>query len=148
MFGSAEQPTGRYWFDDESPFQRIDISFESPEEYASCERFDGNITLREVYSVEQAVLPDAKIQPLDLAITEQEKDIGWRIYLGLSALKHHMRKLELIERSAPEVVKLQEALVDLPREATLAGGHVGELGYRVLDMIGHVLEGSEKQPKK
>src|SRR3954470_4293230 len=32
MFTGVSQPSGRYWFCNESPFHRLDVSFHSPEE--------------------------------------------------------------------------------------------------------------------
>src|SRR5207248_11234760 len=35
MFSSVSQPSGRYWFCNESPFHRLDVTFHSPTEHAA-----------------------------------------------------------------------------------------------------------------
>src|SRR5256885_10953171 len=35
MFSSVSQPSGRYWFCNESPFHRLDVTFHSPSEHAA-----------------------------------------------------------------------------------------------------------------
>jgi hypothetical protein len=97
-FSVGQQPSGRYWFADESPFNRLDVSFYSPDGFEVVCRdalhADHPVTVRSEYvRVEQSTPPPGThlrpIGPLD--ITPAEQAIGRLLYMHLEAAKAHRR---------------------------------------------------------
>ena len=99
MFRGVAQPSGRYWFADESPFHRIDISFYSVADYIIVCR-DGlknghPVTMREEYSATAApdLMRDQSLcgPATAAAIQPHETDAGRCLYFHLEAVKQRMR---------------------------------------------------------
>ncbi len=140
MFGNASQPTGRYWFVDESPFHKIDISFHAPSDY---QRLIGQptlmgypVTFQEVFSRTAAAAPvdlPAPCHPVE--ISEYEREIGARIYFLQRAIKLFDRGEW--ERSIVEerYNALLSTLGNTDRSAVMGGGAIGELAYRMIDIM-------------
>lgn len=99
MFTGVPQPSGRYWFADESPFHRIDISFYLVADYlALCHDRSKNghaITMREEYSA--AAAPDpmrdrSSYTPVPAVVIQpHETQAGCCLYFHLEAVKDRMR---------------------------------------------------------
>lgn len=135
-FSTAEQPCGRYWFADESPFQKIDISFESADEYTAClnggSKLGFAIKTLEVYKrsgLAPYAFKDIKGEPL--YINEVEQKIANNIYRSLRSLKHCFRG-DMDNRGFDELLAAEK---DLLRDTTMAGGHIGELVHTICGYI-------------
>lgn len=142
-FSAREQPLGRYWFVDESPFNRLDISFESPEDYQSRlenpEISGYAITYREIYSGDKDAASASSIttELFLLPASDHETRIGILIYFSLSAIKHHLRTGSILDKDIPRIRGLFETLPTLPRDTVMSGGGIGELAHQTTDMLTH-----------
>jgi len=92
MFSAGRQPSGRHWFADESPFNRLDVSFYAPDGFEVVCRAglhaDNPVTVRSEYMPGAASTPPAgahlrPIGPLD--VTPAEHAIGRLLYMHLEA---------------------------------------------------------------
>ena len=100
MFTGVAQPSGRYWFCDETPFHRLDIAFHSTTDYANAlrngVRAGHPIQPRREYLAESMpdAIADSTIYPSTepVQITDRETEVGRLLYLHLEALKFSMRK--------------------------------------------------------
>lgn len=143
MFTGVAQPSGRYWFADESPFHRIDISFYSVADYIEVCR-DGlksghPVTTREEYSA--AATPDLmRDQSLygpatAAAIQSHETEAGRCLYFHLEAVKQRMRG-----RGGPGKHDARETRAALARAieqseaVSFGGGDFVALARRCLDL--------------
>ncbi len=139
MFGNAPQPSGRYWFVHESPFHKIDISFESRTRYQDLlshpEQLYYPITVREVYRQSEPPAATALPSPFHpVEITEYERELGMRCYLLLRGIKYFQRgEWERAELEA-RYHALRATLGDTPRAAVMGSGAIGELAYRFIDI--------------
>jgi hypothetical protein len=141
MFTSMGQPSGRYWFADESPFHRIDISFYSVAEYVEVCR-DGvkgghAIRAREEYVASGAadLARDRTMYEAGAAVTiqPQETEAERCLYFHLEAVKERMRG----RRGKRDWRETREALVRAIEEcgaATSGGGEFVGLARRCLDL--------------
>jgi hypothetical protein len=100
-FSVGQQPSGRYWFADESPFNRLDVSFYTPEGFEAVCRdgvhADFPVTVRSEYVRGEAptTAPGAHFHPSGpLRITPGEQSIGRLLYVHLEAAKAYRRKLD------------------------------------------------------
>jgi hypothetical protein len=125
-FTGIEQPSGRYWFCDESPFHRLDISFLSSEAHAAicCSgvRFGHPITIKPEHVADLPPDPytDARLfSPVGrLEITARERHIGRLLYVHLEATKCQ-RRGRPIKRSITET---RAALLDAASSSMSAAG--------------------------
>lgn len=140
-FTSAQQPSGRYWFVGESPFHKIDISFDSMEDYEALLQGGGrlghNIIAHEVFRRSCPSLPSVEVVPArPQVISDWEKEIGNYIYQSLRSLKRCFRG----EDDTRGFEELQAAADQLSRDAVMAGGMIGELVHSVAGMAGNLLD--------
>ncbi|MHB0937166.1 MAG: hypothetical protein ACYDCO_12975 [Armatimonadota bacterium] len=135
-FSAAPQPSGRYWFTDESPFQKIDISFFTIAEYRAMQArpivLGQPITLREVYTQAVSAASESAVEPLPLDLSGEEIEIGRRVYrLSLSARVRARGKADG-QHLEEDIAGLRAAFGDLPPDFTAGGGHLGRLAARML----------------
>jgi hypothetical protein len=129
MFTGVAQPSGRYWFCNESPFHRLDVTFHSPAEHAAvCRsgvRGGHPIHLRSEYLVEvsadapadlpahsRLLLPIGRVE-----ITPREAEIGRLLYVHLEAAKAQLRG----RPSKRNVLETRAALLDAAAETPIPG---------------------------
>jgi hypothetical protein len=138
MFTGVGQPSGRYWFEGESPFNQVDAGFYSMPEYERA-RVEGVREGFPVQSTEQSrrdwVDSPARGGGAPLTITEEERELSRPIYGGLKTLKARLRgepvdASELRRRSRD----LEDAASRLPRDAIAGGGALGELVHSCRDL--------------
>lgn len=135
-FSSAMQPSGRYWFAGESPFHKIDISFDPPDEYEDFLRGKGRlgceIVMHEVYRRVTPYTPEPNhVKPFPLTISEQEQQIGNYIYRSLCSLRS-------VLRGGDDTRGFEDLLIaadEMPMEAVMAGGKIGELVHMVARVV-------------
>lgn len=139
-FSLLEPPSGRYWFDSESPFHRIDISFHTVEEFQSYliepVRYGHDLTLREVYR-SNATLPfvDSLINEYHRRVIDPaEQETGLWIYRLIERTKAHMRGGRTIEDLISTGDTLRNHLSNLSPEVVIVGGDIHSLAQRVLDI--------------
>ena len=135
-FTGGIQPSGRYWFTDESPFQKIDISFFTLAEYREKQAhplvLGLPVTLREVYVRADGACAKSMAQPAPLELTEGELEIGRRVYrLSLSAKARGRGKADG-QYLDEDIAGLRAAFGDRPPNFTAGGGHLGRLVARML----------------
>jgi len=98
-FASVPQPSGRYWFDGESPFNRLDVSFCSPAEHEAVCRSGVNgghpVTLHPEYVARLPADPSADegLRPPAgrVDVSPRETAIGRLLYIHLEAAKKQLR---------------------------------------------------------
>ena len=138
MFSVTGQPSGRYWFSDESPFQKLDISFHSPADYHDLL----SSSAQKGFGIEEInVVNSTKVDPADLPepcshleVSSQEQEIGLWIRRVVDSLKAHLReKCELTE-TLSTVDGLRQATSRVDSGTVCAGGAVGHLSYCLLEM--------------
>lgn len=143
-FGTREQPSGRYWFAGESPFNRLDISFICEDDYQSYlddnNYFGHEITLREVYTSDLNSNAAGDFDPKHFLepAADYETEIGAYIYFSLEALKHCLRGKGCPDKHIPRIAGLRKAIPNLPRHLVLKNGCIGELAHQVCDMLEHL----------
>ena len=140
MFTGVQQPSGRYWFADEPPFTRLDVSFYTVAEFeAVCRnglRGKYPVTVRLEYVGDDApvaLLPDPGDRtavPL-LAITADETEVGRLLYTHLEAIKAERRGQELKHDPGQTREALRQCLAT-PLE--LAGGDYTRLARECLEL--------------
>lgn len=95
MFSSDDQPAGRYWFADESPLTRLDISFHSESAYqqllATGQYLGYPLHTRELYTNPAPTTRPTDIAPTPLSITDLETQFGESIYRIVRAIKNTLR---------------------------------------------------------
>jgi len=138
-FTRVPQPSGRYWFAGELPFNRVDISFASvPDFVATCRAGDlqGHpITLCTEYlgEVVADAAADASRLPAcsPLAIGQAETEAGRHLYLHLEAVKNRLRgrRGKHDSRDTREVLR---RVLDQPVNA--AGGAFAHFAWECLDL--------------
>jgi len=146
LFSAAPQPSGRFWFADASPFQKIDVSFLTVIEYHAQQAhpvvLGQPITLREVYSRPDSA-PGGSVSvvtPSPLEITEEETGIGRRVYcLSLSAKARARGKTDG-QYLEEDIASLRAAYGGRPPDFTAGGGHLGRLVARMLAYAEYIRE--------
>jgi len=98
-FTAREQPDGRYWFKDESPLNRLDVSFETDQTFdaiLSNSAKDGfDIITRDEYVAVRGIEPRqataeiTRCQPVN--ISQEETELGRLLYRALEAVKFALR---------------------------------------------------------
>ena len=99
MMSGLEQPSGRYWFEDESPFTRLDVTFYAPEGYAAVlrrgEKEGFPVTARAEYDAGgrvDAAADAARFPPAGpVAVTQRDRDAGRALLVYLEAAKRPLR---------------------------------------------------------
>jgi len=135
-FTSAMQPFGRYWFVGESPFHKIDISFDSIDEYEAFlqgkDLLGYEIVMLEVYRRTGLYVPESHhVDPSPLAIDEQEQLVGSYIYRSLCSLKSVLRGGD-DTRGFEDLLRTAN---EMPRDSIMAGGKIGELVHTVTEIV-------------
>lgn len=135
-FTSVMQPFGRYWFVGESPFHKIDISFDPIDAYEGFmkgkDRNGCEIVTCEVYRRTVPYVPETHhVDPFPLAIDEYEQQVGSCIYRSLCSLKSVLRGGD--DTRGFEV--LLHTANEMPRDTIMAGGKIGELVHTVAEIV-------------
>jgi hypothetical protein len=150
MFTGVAQPSGRYWFCNESPFHRLDVTFHSPEAHvAVCRsgvRGGHPIHLRpeHVAHVPADLSADRRLtSPASrVDVTPSETEIGRLLYQHLEATKAQQRG----RTAKRNVLDTRAALLDaVAQPPILAGGgdlvgfviSVDEFIQRISDLADH-----------
>lgn len=141
MFTGVAQPSGRYWFADESPFHRIDISFYCVADYLELRRVglkNGHpMTTREEYSATAAtdLMRDQSSYGSATAATIQrhETEAGRCLYFHLEAVKQRMRGGPG-KHDARETHAALARAIEQSEAASFAGGDFVGLARRCLDL--------------
>jgi len=144
-FSAVEQPAGRYWFEGESPFQRLDVSFHTVEEHLGGYRDSRGMAdcgeFRAVY------VRGANSSPLvsslgpfpRLHISSRETEIGKWIHRLFNSLKAQFRGQDRSEEVAGRAAGLRASLGEMTRESSLDSGRIGFLAYQLLDIADQLL---------
>jgi hypothetical protein len=127
MFTGVAQPSGRYWFSNESPFHRLDVTFHSPAENAAlCRsgiRSGHPIHLRPEH-LSQVPADRAADRRLTspasrVDVTPRETEVGRLLYVHLEAAKAQLRG----RPRKRNVLETRAALLDaVAQTPILAGG--------------------------
>jgi hypothetical protein len=139
MFTGVPQPSGRYWFAGETPFNRLDVSFHSLRDFEAMCRAghynDHPIATRMEYVAESAVdtRVDSRRHPASpiLAISQAEAEAGRLLYFHIEAVKERLRGLVGQRDSRDTRAALMRALA-VRTEA--GGGHFIGLAGACLDL--------------
>jgi predicted nucleotidyltransferase len=143
-FGKVEQPAGRYWFCDESPFHKLDVSFHTMEEYLDILRkqyyIGHDIVFREIYHLDATRHRDtiSNIR-LPLSIGPAEQEIGLWIYRLIERTKACMRGSQAMDDLISTRDSLTNKLRNLSSEAVIAGGDIHSLVQRILEITDQVI---------
>lgn len=133
-FSTMPQPSGRYWFDGESPFHQLDVSFDAPEEYERIRR-DGlkqglTIAAREIWRADSdacASRATAAAPRVAIPVPGPEWEHHGRFVYFLGHARRYLRGLS----TRAEFDAAWTALVDDTRgvrfDATTPGGRLGEM---------------------
>jgi len=132
-FSGVAQPSGRYWFDDESPFHRLDVSFYSPAEHAVVCRsgvHSGHpVMVKPEYVAHRPVDPAADARLLSPAnrvdVTPRERYIGRLLYVHLETAKDRMRGWPA-ERN---ILETRAELLDAASSTLTMHRHKGLMGF-------------------
>jgi predicted nucleotidyltransferase len=145
-FTGVAQPSGRYWFDGESPFHRLDVSFYSPADYAAiCRsglRSEHLVAVKPEHVSHVSVAPSADARLLAPAdreeVTQRETDIGRLLYRHLETAKNQMRG----RQGQRTIVETRAALLDATSCTPRMPGDEAVMGLlaRVDGLIGGVIE--------
>lgn len=130
MFTGISQPSGRYWFHDESPFHRLDVTFYSSTEHkAVCRsgvRSGHPVRLRSEYSAHLPADLSADSYLYSPArcvdVTARETEIGRLLYLHLETAKDRLRG----RPAKRNILETRAALLDAAAEIPIVPG-VGNL---------------------
>jgi hypothetical protein len=133
MFTGVAQPSGRYWFCNESPFHRLDVTFHSPAEHAAvCRsgvRAGHPIHVRSEYMahVPADLSADRRLtSPAGRAdVTPCETEIGRLLYRHLEAAKTQLHG-RLAKR---DVLETRAALLDAAAETPILAGGGDLVGF-------------------
>lgn len=141
MFTGVTQPSGRYWFADESPLHRIDISFYCVADYIDVCR-DGvknghPVTTREEYSATLApdLMRDRSLfgPARAAAIQPHETEAGRCLYFHLEAVKQRMRGGPG-KHDARETRAALARAIEQSETVSFGGGDFVGLARRCLDL--------------
>jgi hypothetical protein len=141
MFTGVAQPSGRYWFADESPFTRIDVSFYSVADYlALCHSGSKNghpLVMREEYCA--TAPPDHAHDRLlyaparEVPIHPQETEAGCCLHFHLEAVKDRLRGRQG-KRNTRDTHPALARAIEVSATATFGGGDFPELARKCLDL--------------
>ncbi|MHB1001306.1 MAG: nucleotidyltransferase domain-containing protein [Armatimonadota bacterium] len=144
-FSAVDQPSGRYWFNGESLFNRLDVSFNSVEEYGLLikepVRFGKDIILKELYVNPDHLsytLPVIEVNHLDAS--SRETEVGLWVYRLLNGMKTHLRGNEPNRSLVETTDGLRNAMNGISRDTIMAGGAIGEMVYSVFDIFDSLKE--------
>ncbi len=150
VFTLAEQPAGRYWFADECPFHKVDVSFHSAAEhqvgYRETRRLGTGIALLEMPLPERrepAAHPTVLPAPC-LEIGDQESRVGAEIRRVQDSLKAFLRGSEEPSVCLAKVDVLRSLLAQAGADA--AGGRMVALGNALLRWAGEVVRSRHLPP--
>lgn len=139
-FTGVPQPSGRFWFEDELPFHRLDVSFHAPDAFAAVCR-DGLLAqhpvvvrveyLSSVPLVGPAWTAGREAMAPALAITGAETDAGRLLYQHLEAVKAR-RRGRTGKRDSQDTRAALLARLAVP--LTAAGGDFERLARACLDL--------------
>lgn len=118
MFTGVPQPSGRYWFGDEPPFNRLDVSFYAPAEFVRVRgegvREGHPLVSRVEYVATRPPDPDADARlraPWEGAVVPaEETQAGRALYVFLETLKRARRGGCPADEVEPARRGLEEAL--------------------------------------
>ena len=136
MFKGPNQPSGRYWFSNESVFHKLDISFHSREEFGNLRKhaIQKGYVSRELHSVQNSNFVNTELITLinPLPITEKEQEIGLWMRRTLDRSKGKLRgKLE--QQYLEEAIGgLKSVTKDMTKNTVMAGGWLGCLALQIL----------------
>jgi predicted nucleotidyltransferase len=93
------QPSGRYWFEDESPFTRLDVTFYAPEAFAAVlrrgEKEGFPVTVRAEYAASgpvNAAADAARFPPAaPVPVSQRDRDAGRALLVYVEAAKRPLR---------------------------------------------------------
>jgi hypothetical protein len=145
-FTGGVQPSGRYWFTDESPFQKIDVSFFTVDEYQAMQahpvvlRYP--ITLKEIYTRPDTAASEmlSVMEPSSLDFTAEETEIGrWVYRLSLSAKARARGKADG-QYLEDDIAGLQTVYGDRPPDFVTGSGQLGRLVARILAYAEYIRE--------
>lgn len=150
IFTGIAQPSGRYWFCNESPFHRLDVTFHSPEEHAAVCRSGVrgghpiHRRLEHVAHVPADLWADRRLtSPAgQVDVTPRETEIGRLLYQHLEATKAQQRGRPAKRNVLDTRMALLEAVAQPP---ILAGGgdlagfvvSVDQFIQRISDLADH-----------
>jgi hypothetical protein len=141
-FHNRVQPLGRYWFTDESPFQRLDISFYSLDDYSlllATGMQDGHPqTYHEEHVATDRCDPDADCRKHNPArpvvFSPTELDTGGLPFVFLEAIKAKMRGRKIKWSQYESGEELRNALAS-PECASFGGGDFAGLVRKCLALL-------------
>jgi len=143
-FTAGVQPSGRYWFTDESPFQKIDISFFTLAEYREQQAhplvLGQPVTLREVFVRSEGASVESVIEPSPLELTAEEMEIGRWVYRLSLSTKARARGKADGQYLEEDISGLRTAFGDRLPDFTAVGGHLGQLVARMLAYAEYIRE--------
>jgi hypothetical protein len=140
MFTGVPQPSGRYWFADESPFTRLDVSFYAPADFEAVCRdgltVDHPVTVRIEHVCDPApvaLLPDPASHTAApvLDITPAETEAGRLLYVHLEAVKAE-RRGHVGKRDSRQTREALRHCLATPLE--MAGGDFERLARQCLEL--------------
>lgn len=137
MFSSAAQPAGRYWFADQSPLTRLDISFHTEADYqhllATGRYLAHPLHTRELH-VNPVPIPFASdAMTVPLIISEAETHLGERIYRIVRAIKHTLRN-QPFRYTLSDCIAWLETAVRETRDTPFVGGDPHALAAACLQL--------------
>ena len=147
-FSTAEQPSGRYWFEGESPFHKLDVSLHPLAAYEAVRRGQAPdeypMTLKEVYSAEPYDgTPSVAVAAAPLSFDAQETRIKQCHVPLMNSLRSRLRGRDLYPNSSAELEEkareLRGRLEGVSPDAVMAGGRIGQLAWRLVEMAEHLL---------
>tara|TARA_Y100000589_G_scaffold226758_1_gene214272 strand:+ start:2177 stop:2872 length:696 start_codon:yes stop_codon:yes gene_type:complete len=128
MFSSDRQPAGRYWFADESPLTRLDISFHSSQTFAQLQDsgryMDHPVAWRLLYQRDNGstLVTTEQSRPIALqSITADETHLGERIYRMVRAIKNDLRQ-QSFRYSLEDCINWLNEAITQTQAITLIGG--------------------------
>ena len=149
VFSLADQPSGRYWFADESPFHKLDVSFVPLAEYRRLMQegtSNGHpITLREIHAV-TSPMPGAvppPVAPNIIHFSEAETRIRQCHVPLMNSLRSRLRGRDMYPNSSAELAEkaaeLRRRLDGITPRTTMAGGRIGLLAWQLVEMAEYLL---------
>ena len=136
-FTGVPQPSGRYWFADESPFTRLDVSFYAPADFeAVCrnglkEEHSVNVRIEHIRGRPHEEIASGAGSHASLDITPAEIEAGRLLYVHLEAVKAARRA----QPSSYSQDQTREALrLCLATQLTPAGDDFERLARLCLDL--------------
>jgi len=142
-FSAAEQPSGRYWFEGESPFHKLDISFYPLATYEAMRNGsmprEHPMILKEIYAAQpQNGTPALAVAASPLSVDAREMRIK-RCHVPLmNSLRSRLRGRDLYPNSSAELAEktreLRSRLEGVRKDTVAAGGRIGQLAWRLVEM--------------